>query len=343
MLTKARHDPGIIFDYFRSNYATELLTAAVAHFGVFKALAERPLEHDELCRAIGLARRPGIVLTTALAAMKLIERRDGKWHATEIAADHLVAGRDHDIGGYVSLMATAPGVLELVERLKTNRPANESGPGAAFIYRDGLKSAMDNAALARHFTMALAGRARVVAPFLVDKLDWSGKRKLLDVGSGSGFFAIAAVERWPQLAAVALDRPEVLRVAREMAGQSSAGGRISFLEADMFADSYPRDCDVILLSNILHDWDEPECEKLVARCAEALPSGGQLVIHDVLLHDTLDGPLNMAVYSAALFSLTEGRAYSEREYRAWIASAGLVYEQTVPTLTQCHAIVARKG
>lgn len=342
MLTLARQDPGDIFDLYRSNYATEILTAAVAHFGVFKTLAGGPLSQEELCAAIGLAPRPGIVLTTALAAMKLIERRDGVWHATPLAADHLVAGKEHDIGGYVALMATAPGVVELVDRLKTNRPANESGPGAAFIYRDGLKSAMDNAALARHFTMALAGRARVVSPFLADKLDWSNKRKLLDIGSGSGFYAIAAVERWPQLEAIALDRPEVLRVAREMAAESSAASRISFAEADMFADPFPSGCDVMLLSNILHDWDEPECQKLVSKCAAALPPGGQLVIHDVLLSDALDGPLNMALYSAALFSLTEGRAYSEREYRSWIGAAGLHYEKTVPTLANCHAIVARR-
>lgn len=342
MLTLARQDPAVIFDLYRSNYATELLTAAVAHFGVFKTLADGPLSQEELCAAIGLARRPGVVLTTALAAMKLIERRDGLWHATQLAADHLVAGREHDIGGYVALMATAPGVVELVERLKTNRPANESGPGAAFIYRDGLKSAMDDAALARHFTMALAGRARVVAPFLADKLDWGQNRRLLDIGSGSGFYAIAATERWPNLEAIALDRPEVLRVAREMAGESPAGSRIAFAEADMFADPFPGDCDVMLLSNILHDWDEPECQTLVTKCAAALPPGGQLVIHDVVLNDALDGPLNMALYSAALFSLTEGRAYSEKELRSWIANAGLRYERTVPTLANCHAIVARK-
>ena len=32
-------DPAPIFEIFRGNYATELLTAAVAHFGVFEKLA----------------------------------------------------------------------------------------------------------------------------------------------------------------------------------------------------------------------------------------------------------------------------------------------------------------
>ena len=59
------------------------------------------------------------------------------------------------------------------------------------------------------------------------------------------------------------------------------------------------------------------------RCAAALPAGGRLLIHDVFLNDDLDGPLPVALYSAALFALTEGRAYSAAEYRAWLREAGL--------------------
>ncbi len=79
----------------------------------------------------------------------------------------------------------------------------------------------------------------------------------------------------------------------------------------------------MLLSNVLHDWDVPECRALIARLAAALPAGGRLLIHDVFLNDALDGPLPIALYSAALFTLTEGRAYSAGEYRAWLAEAGL--------------------
>ena len=91
----------------------------------------------------------------------------------------------------------------------------------------------------------------------------------------------------------------------------------------MFRDPVPTGADVVLLSNILHDWDVPECRDLIARCAGALPAGGRLLIHDVFLNDALDGPLPIALYSAALFRLTEGRAYSAAEYRGWLAEAGL--------------------
>src|SRR5205807_7549491 len=106
----------------------------------------------------------------------------------------------------------------------------------------------------------------------------------------------------------------------------------------MFVDPLPKGADVVLLSNILHDWDVPECRTLIARCAGALRPGGRLLIHDVFLNDALDGPLPIALYSAALFCLTEGRAYSAAEYRGWLKEAGLQAETMTPTLVHCSVL-----
>lgn len=119
--------------------------------------------------------------------------------------------------------------------------------------------------------------------------------------------------------------------------------RIEFLPGDMFTDELPQ-ADAILLSNILHDWDVPECRQLVSRCAGALSESGRLLIHDVFLNDALDGPLPIALYSAALFTLTEGRAYSRAEYTAWLQEAGLEPGACHETLIHCSVLEGvRKG
>ena len=86
----------------------------------------------------------------------------------------------------------------------------------------------------------------------------------------------------------------------------------------------------------------PECRELVGRLAEALPAAGQLLIHDVFLNDAHDGPLAVALYSASLFSLTEGRAYSGAEYREWLEEGRPGPGTVVPTLVHCGVLPARK-
>jgi SAM-dependent methyltransferase len=334
-------DPTSIFEVFRGNHGTELLTAAVAHFRVFERMARGPSTFDQLRRDLGLAERPATVLITALRAFGLmIEDEEGRLGLTELARDHLTPGAYFDVSGYVGLASESPGVLEMVERLRTNRPAGSAGDeeGAAFIFKEGIESAMETEASARSLTLALAGRAKNVAPVLAERYPLDDARLLLDVAGGTGIYSIAWLLRHPDLRAIVWDRPEVLKVAVEMAEAYGVADRLEARAGDMFKDPVPEGADVILLSNVLHDWDVPDCELLVSRSASTLRPGGRLLIHDVFLSNALDGPLPIALYSAALFRLTEGRAYSAQEFRTWLEAAGLVPGAVIPTLIHCGVL-----
>lgn len=342
---KPSTDPTPIFELFRGVFGSELLTAAVAHFNLFERLADQPQTFDELRSQLELKERPANVLITALRAMQLLNcDLDGRLALSDIAAGHLRPGGSFYVGDYIGLAAESPGVLEMVERLRTNRPAGggTDEDGAAFIYRDGIDSAMEEAASARHLTLSLAGRAKNVAPVLAERISMEGVDRLLDVGGGSGIYSVAFLQANPELRAVVLDRPEVLVVAEEFAEQYGVADRLELVECDMFADDIPADCQAVLLSNILHDWDVPECRALVQKYAAALPAGGRLMIHDVYLDDDLGGPLPIALYSANLFALTEGRAYSAAEYRSWLEDAGLECGEIVSTLVHCGVLTGTK-
>ena len=340
-----RTDPTPLFEFFRTHYASDLLIAAVAHFGVHSSLGKYPQSLESLAAELGLSPRAANVLLTALRALGTIQRRsDGLLELTPLASEHLVPGGAFYVGDYAGLAAQAPGVLAIVERLRTDRPsgADDKAKGAAFIFREGLESAMEQEASARSLTLALAGRAKNVAPFMAARLDLGGIRHLLDVGGGTGLYSIALLQTSPTLTATILDRPEVLKVAAEFAEAAGVQDRLKLVAGDMFTAPLPP-AQAILLSNILHDWDMPQCRELVGRCAAGLPAGGRLWIHDVFLDDDLGGPLPIALYSAALFSLTEGRAYSAAEYRAWMADAGLcVTDAVVPTAVHCGVLTGWK-
>ncbi|MBX6313249.1 MAG: methyltransferase domain-containing protein [Isosphaeraceae bacterium] len=345
-LTPPTTDPTPIFELFRGAYGTELLTAAVAHFDLFGKLAAGPMAADDLRRALGLAERPFVVLTTALRAMGLLSvDRSGRFSTAELAREHLTPGRPFDVSGYIGLAAESPGVLAMVERLRTNRPAGAKPEetGAAFIYREGIESAMEREEPARRLTLALLGRARNVAPVLARNYPLGEARLLLDVGGGTGLYSIAYLQTHPDLRAIVWDRPEVLKIAHELAEAHGVADRLECHSGDMFTDPVPHGADVVLVSNVLHDWDVPECRALVGRLAQALAPGRRLLIHDVFLNDTLDGPLPIALYSAALFALTEGRAYSAAEYRSWLQAAGLKPGAIVPTLIHCGVLPATKS
>jgi predicted O-methyltransferase YrrM len=242
------------------------------------------------------------------------------------------------------MAADSPGVLSLVEHMRkgTLAGAAKDDDRAVFIYREGLDSAMEEDRLARHFTLMLAGRAKNIAPVLAQKVDLSDARCLLDIGGGTGLYSIAFLQRYSNLRAIIFDRPAVLKVAEEFATEHGVADRLQCIAGDMFADPLPNDCDCTLLSNVLHDWDVPQCRQLVQKSAAALPSGGRLLIHDAFLNDDHSGPLYPALFSVALMVLTEGRNYSRAEYKSWLREAGLSPGEPIPTLVHSSVLVGTK-
>src|SRR6476620_8591238 len=99
-------DPTSIFEHFRGHYATELLTVAVCHLDIFGRLERAPRSVRELAHDLSLQDRPAIVLTTALRAMGLLDKKNSNLLTlTEVAREHLLPGETFDVGAYIGLAA----------------------------------------------------------------------------------------------------------------------------------------------------------------------------------------------------------------------------------------------
>ncbi len=146
----------------------------------------------------------------------------------------------------------------------------------------------------------MAGRAKNVAPALARQAQLQDTQVLLDVGGGTGIYSIACLQQFPKLRAVVWDRRSA-QSRRRIRAEHSVTDRLELIPGDMFHDPLPCSADAILLSNILHDWDVPECQRLIQRCVTGFNKSGQLLIHDVLLNDQLTGPLPIALYSRRWF------------------------------------------
>ena len=344
-----RPDLAPITRCLRAMYTSRLLVAAVAHLQVFEQFADGPCSLAELQRRLQLKDRPTMVLFPALCAMGLLERSEaGLWSLTE-QGSYLTAASPTNLIGYVALEANDLGVLEMVERLRSDGPRS-SETGVAYVKEGQTPSPMDDPEAARFLTLALAGRARHLAPLAANALPRQPGH-LLDIAGGTGLFTYEWLLANPEGTATVLDRSQVLKVAEEFLEEFSRSGRegadtirprVKFLPGNMLEDPLPQ-ADLILAASVFHDWPTETCAALAHRLAAVLKPGGELWIHDAFLQDSLDGPLAVTDYSAQLFWVTKGRAYSRAEYRAWMAQAGLIPTQTeIPTLMDYALISARK-
>jgi hypothetical protein len=263
----------------------------------------------------------------------------------------LTRGTDPNMLGYLSFSSEEPEVIEMAQRLRHDGPAAALVEGTAYVKEGDGPSPMDDPDTARMLTLRLAGRARILSPLTARVLP-GGPRHLLDVAAGSGYYTYEWLLANPEGTATVLDRPAVLGVAEECleafcreknADIGDMRRRVRFHAADMLTDELPR-ADVVLAFSLFHDWPGETCEKLAGRFAGALNPAGTLWVHDEFLDDTLDGPLDAALYGAQLFWITKGRIYSRAEHRAWFAAAGLTpLDVRAPTALNYSLIAAGKG
>lgn len=158
----------------------------------------------------------------------------------------------------------------------------------------------------------------------------SGADALLDIGGGSGAYDIELCRRNPNLRATVFDLPPVCKIATEKVGSAGFGDRIEVTPGDFLADAeLPAGHDVVLLSMIMHDWTPEQDLAILRKCFAALPSGGQIVISELLVNDDKTGPPAAALMSLNMLVETVGRNYTPAEYGTWLRDTGFVDVETV--------------
>lgn len=80
---------------------------------------------------------------------------------------------------------------------------------------------------------------------------------------------------------------------------------------------------------IMHDWDEEHDRAILGKCWEALPSGGLVIISELLVNDEKTGPPPAALMSLNMLIETEGRNYTPSEYGRWLRDLGFRDIRTV--------------
>ncbi|MBI3870080.1 MAG: methyltransferase [Verrucomicrobia bacterium] len=319
-------------------YATDLLAAALVWLDLFTVLDRRPSDLPALCEALDIRPRPADVLMTLLQAMGLVERRDGLFHVTPVAREHLVQGSPWYLGPYYASMKDRPVTLDYVKVLRTGKPSN----WASLKDTKAWAQAMEEDAFAKQFTAAMDCRGLYLGTALARAIDLNGRRLVLDVAGGSGVYACCLTSAFPGLRGLVFEKPPVDRIARHAIAERGCSERVDVVAGDMFQDEWPARADTHLISNVLHDWDVEQVMDILRRSHRALPAGGWLLAHDMHINADKTGPLAAAQYSALLMSITEGKCYSEGEMAEMLGEIGFTAPEFFPTAADRSVLLCRK-
>jgi hypothetical protein len=272
-----------------------------------------------LAETLAIEERPADMLLTGCCALGLLANHDGRYVNSPIAEEFLVQGKPYYFGGWVQMLDQRlyPGWGRLTEAIRTNRPTTWDPQRQSSLF-DG-----EDPQLLAVFWDAMHSLSTFTARALGQAVDLSGAHRLLDVGGGSAAYDIELCRLYPELTATVYELPKIVDIAAGRIADAGLAARIETVAGDFFADpSLPGRHDTILLSMVLHDWAEDRCRAILQKCWAALPSGGRVIIAELLVNDARTGPPPAALMSLNMLVETEGRNYTPAEYGAWLGGLG---------------------
>jgi hypothetical protein len=174
------------------------------------------------------------------------------------------------------------------------------------------------------FQASMTGRSAQEAAAVVGAYDFSGLRRLVDVGGGSGLLLRAILAANPGLTGVLFDRPGAVAAVAPIERGETVGG-------DFFV-SVPGGADAYLLSRVIHDWDDEDAVRILARVREAMgPRSRLLLVEAPLPERAVDAPLTVRMDLNMLMLFRDARERTVAEYRDLLDRAGLALGRVLPT------------
>ena len=283
-----------------------LLTAV--ELDVFSAVAGGA-ENSEVAAKCDTHSRSTEMLLNALVAEGFLEKEGAVYRNTSLSRRYLMEGSPED--GRAALLHHA-GLWPAWSQLTT---CVREGAKADVPRRDKKAN--------RAFIGAMHVYAAEQAAYFVNALELGGVDSLLDLGGGSGAYAIAFCQAHRDLRATLFDREDILPITGSYIDEAGLSERIALRSGDLLTDDLGGPYQVVWVSNVLHGYGPENIGRAFQNIYQALRPGGTLIFRDFIMDDTKTEPAFAALFALNMLVTTgEGGSYSQDEYARWIRNAG---------------------
>jgi SAM-dependent methyltransferase len=306
---------------------------AALELELFTALAEDPCGLDDLAARLKAPREPLNVLLSTCQALDLVTWDGESYANSPVAQRFLVKTARGYVGDYYLRQVS----FLIYDRLPLVRHLLRGQPVETLDYAHTLA----NPQLTEEFIRGQHAGSLGPAILLARTYDFSTASRLLDLGGGSGAFAIEAVKRFPAVSAVVFDLPQVIDVTEQIIQEAGLSDHITCARGDLRTDPWPEGADLILLSYIVSCYDPETLHALLARTLAYLPSGGRVLLHDFALYSDRHGPHNAAQFLFGQLSASaQTHAYSVDELATALHTAGYQEVTAQPFLPDLTFLVS---
>lgn len=243
------------------------------------------------------------------------------------------------IGGILEMMNNRLYTFwgSLGEGLLTGLPQNEIKKSEDFfglIYSDPEKL--------KGFINAMSGIQMGNFMAFAQKFNFTNYKTLIDVGGSAGLLSLMVARHNAHMHCTSFDLPPVEPVANATIQQFGLSDQVKTASGDFFTMPIPN-ADVVVMGNILHDWDEENKISLMKKAYDALPANGAFVaIENIIDDERKQNVFGMMMSLNMLIETGTGFDYTFADFNRWANIAGFKSTSIIPLTGPSSAAIAYK-
>ncbi|HON59374.1 MAG TPA: class I SAM-dependent methyltransferase [Smithella sp.] len=306
-----------MYDICLSYQKTAAMKAAV-DLDIFTLIGDQCLTAERLSEVIGASPRGVRILCDFLCVMGFLEKMTNGYSLSLEAKRFLDRRSPYCLADVMGFYASNEIVAQVM-----NDPSSYVIRGGAWA----LPQVSPDNPIWEKFARSMIPFASVAAKraaLYVAKHAMRPK-KILDVGAGHGLFGIEMGKRISDAVIVAVDGNNVLRLARQNADSAGLAARYKTIGGNAFDIDWGDQYDLVLLSNILHHFDQDGCVRLLNKAKDALSDDGAIFVIDIMPNLDRISPPEQAAFAFLMLATTlEGDAYTCDEFEQMAKKTGLV-------------------
>ena len=298
------------------------VAATIAELGIADVLTDGPMTAQQIAARLDCdAETTHRLLRGAVACgLCTMDRRTGVVALTRTGA---VLRSDHPASlrawmRYKGMRSTVDAWGGLAESVRTGRSSFEMVHGMSVW--DWYARHPDEE---RVFASTMRQATEISARAIARVYPWPDGAVVCDVAGGIGtLLSTIVAESEGNLRGVLVDSSGMIAEAKQLLADRGVADRIDCVEGDIFR-AVNAAADVYLLKDVLHDWDDERCRKILAAVAASMPSGAKLVVAEYLQKRHRPNPFSPLLDLHTLTQRDGGRLRSEAELSALFTDTGL--------------------
>ncbi len=315
-----------------------------ARLDIATQLGDEKLGADAIAARVGAQPEALARLLRMLVAIGVFEEPTRNAFRNNKVSAHLRTDHPQGVRAMVLMHNSEPMSRPWFEQLE--RGVREDVPPFRLSHGEDLFDYLDHHPdFDKLFSEAMDSVEALAGDSFTTDFDWSRVDRIIDVGGSRGSKSLAILKRHPHLAALVVDRPQVIEEAKRHWQKHGGAERLSFEPGDVLRGVPPaRDSrDLYLLSAVLHGFDDDTAATALRNVAAACGnSGARIALMEMVAPDT-GADTAITGIDMQMFMGTRGRERTLPEWHALLARGGLHLDEVVGLRSFASIIVASRA